>query len=100
VVLNWNSVFGAQGYRVYWWNGYQAVLLGTVGSSTTGVQISGLSPNTRSYFLIEAFSGSTVADSAWVSATTLAAAQPLNQSTAATDQHGSRKPKVGSWIAG
>ncbi|HLJ09983.1 MAG TPA: fibronectin type III domain-containing protein [Planctomycetaceae bacterium] len=70
VSLTWNSVAGAQGYRIYWWNGYQSVLLGTVGSSTTAAQISGLSPGMRSYFLVEAFSGSSVADSSWVSVVT------------------------------
>ncbi|MBI3860990.1 MAG: fibronectin type III domain-containing protein [Planctomycetia bacterium] len=98
VALKWNSVPGVQGYRIYIWNGYRAVLLGTLGSSATSAQITGLSPNTRSYFLVEAFSGTAVADSAWVSAVTLAAAQPVYQFQPATGHHGSSK--TDDWFLG
>jgi len=70
VLLTWNSQQAAQGYRVYWWNGSQAVLLSTVGSSTTSITITNLNPGSTSYFLIEAYNSSQVADSAWVSAVT------------------------------
>jgi hypothetical protein len=63
-------VTGAQGYRIYLWNGFRVVYLGAVGSSTTSVQITGLIPGSTSQFLVEAFGGGMVADSAWVSVTT------------------------------
>jgi subtilase family serine protease len=66
-LLSWNLVTGAQGYRIYWWNGYRAVFLGTVGAGTKSVQISGLTPSTTNQFLVEAYGGGSVADSAWVS---------------------------------
>lgn len=69
-LLSWNSVSGAQGYSVYWWNGSRAVLLGSVGPSTTAVQITGLNPGTTSYFLVEAYNRTQVADSQWVAVTT------------------------------
>jgi hypothetical protein len=68
--LSWNYQAAAQGYRIYWWNGSRAVLLGTVNSSTTSVQITGLNPGTTNYFLVEAFNNSQVADSQWVSIAT------------------------------
>ena len=69
-LLSWNTVSGAQGYRIYWLNGNQQVLLGTVGSSATGVQIVGLTPGSTAKFMVEAFNGITIADSVWVSVTT------------------------------
>jgi hypothetical protein len=70
VVLSWNYQPAALGYRIYWWNGRQAVLLGTVGGSTNSVQITGLSPGTTNYFLVEAFNNSQVADSQWIGVVT------------------------------
>jgi fibronectin type III domain protein len=67
--LTWGAITGAQGYRIYWWNGFRAVLLGTVGAGTTSVQITGLKPGSRNQFLVEAYGGGQVADSAWVSVT-------------------------------
>lgn len=65
--LSWNSVSGAQGYRVYWMNGTHKVLLGTVGAGTTSVLVSGLTPGAQAKFMIEAYNSTSVADSAWVS---------------------------------
>ena len=70
VKLSWGSVAGALGYRIYWWNGYQAVYLGTAGASSTSVSITGLASGTTQYFLVEAFNNTAVADSNWVSART------------------------------
>jgi hypothetical protein len=67
--LTWGAISGAQSYRIYWWNGFRAVLLGTVGAGTTSVQITGLTPGSRNQFLVEAYGGGQVADSAWVSIT-------------------------------
>ncbi len=67
--LSWNAVSGTQGYRVYEIIGSQAYLLGTVSSSTTSVQINGLTPGATFSFKVEAYSGATVADSQVVSVT-------------------------------
>jgi hypothetical protein len=69
VNLSWNAVTGAQGYRVYLWNGWRAVWLGTVDASTTSVDVVGLRPGSRPQFLVEAFNATSWADSAWVSIT-------------------------------
>jgi hypothetical protein len=68
-VLSWNAVSGAQGYRIYMWNGYQAVLLGTFSSATTSVQVTNLTPGTTAQFVVEAYNSTAVADSNWVSVT-------------------------------
>jgi len=65
VQLSWGAVAGAQGFNIYWWNGFRAVLIGTVGGSSRSVQVTGL-PGGVNQFVVEAFSGSVVADSAWV----------------------------------
>lgn len=72
-LLRWTSVSGAQGYRVYWSDGSQTQLLGSVNSRTTSVQVTGLQAGSTGYFLVEAYNGSRVGDSAWVSVTTPAA---------------------------
>jgi hypothetical protein len=71
--LTWTAVPGAQGYRIFWTNGSQVYLLGTVGSGTRSVQIINLQPGSTSKFLVEAFNGTAVGNSAWVSVTTPAA---------------------------
>jgi hypothetical protein len=68
--LNWTAVSGAQGYRIYWRSGSAVFLLGTVGAGTTHVQIVNLPPGSTSQFLIQAFRGSAVGNSAWVSVKT------------------------------
>src|SRR6185503_3263922 len=75
--LTWNSVSGAQGYRVYEMIGSQRFLLGTVSSTATSVQVTGLSAGTTYSFQIEAFNATQVAASGWASLTTPAAAQTL-----------------------
>jgi hypothetical protein len=78
-LLSWNSVSGASGYRIYYWNGYRAVLLGTAGSATTSVQISGLSAGGTYQFLVEAYNSTSVADSAWIGLTMPAASRAVAQ---------------------
>ena len=68
--LGWNAVSGAQGYRIYWLNGNQKILLGTASSTSTFVQIAGMTANSTYKFMVEAYNGSSVADSTWVSVTT------------------------------
>jgi hypothetical protein len=70
VQLSWGSVAGAQSYNIYWWNGTQAVLLGTVSGSATSVRVTGLTGGTTARFMVEAVNGSAVADSAWATVTT------------------------------
>ena len=67
--LSWNSVTSATGYRVYQVVGSQQVLLGSVGSSTTSVQITSLTPGTTVSFFVQAFNSSTSVSSAVVSVT-------------------------------
>jgi hypothetical protein len=69
-LLTWNSVSGAQGYAIYWLNGNTPVLLGTVSARTTMVEVIGLTPGSTFQFMVAAFNGNVVADSAWVSVTT------------------------------
>ena len=68
--LTWGAVTGAQGYNIYYMNGGQAVFLGAVSSRITSVRIIGLAPGSVTQFMVEAFAGSVVADSSWVSVTT------------------------------
>lgn len=75
-VLSWNSVSGAQGYRIYWINGSnQRILLGTVSASTTAAEIVNMTAGRTFKFIVEAFSGSVFADSTTVSITTSASSQ-------------------------
>lgn len=69
-LLTWGSVPHADGYRIYVMNGNQAVLIGSFGSDATGAIASGLTRGTSTQFIVEAFSGSVVADSSWVTVTT------------------------------
>jgi hypothetical protein len=69
-VLSWNSVVGAQGYRIYIMIGNQQTLLGTVGASTTMAQINSLTAGSSVKFMVEAYSGNVIANSAWISVTT------------------------------
>jgi fibronectin type III domain protein len=68
-LLKWTAVSGAEGYRIYRWNGVRAVLLGTVGATATSARVSRLRPGSTNQFLVEAYAGSQVADSSWVSIT-------------------------------
>lgn len=70
VSLSWNSVAGAEGYRIFMWDGARSVLLGTVGASTTSVRVSNLTGGSTVSFLIQAYQGVTVADSNWTTVTT------------------------------
>lgn len=69
-MLAWNSVPGAEGYRIYEMLAGQQVLVGTFNAQTLSVEIVGLTPGSTTYFMVEAFLGSVVADSSWVSVTT------------------------------
>jgi subtilase family serine protease len=64
--LSWLPIGGLQGYRVFYWNGSQQVQLALLGPTATSYRISGLAPGGTYQFLVEAYNGSTIADSDWV----------------------------------
>ena len=68
--LSWSASAGASGYEIIYWNGFQAVLLGTVSAGTTSVRISGLTQGATTYFAVIAYNGTTSAASSWASLTT------------------------------
>ena len=69
--LSWTASTGATGYEIYYLNGGQAVPLGSVGSSTTSVTISGMAAGTTYEFLVQAYNRTTTANSQWTALTTL-----------------------------
>jgi hypothetical protein len=73
-VLSWLPVATADGYRVYEMINGQKVLVDSLNSSVTSVLITGLTPGSTTSFLVEAFRGTVVSDSSWVSVITLLAA--------------------------
>lgn len=70
VLLNWNTISGAQGYRIFVMIGNQAVLLGIVSARYTNVIVTGLPPGQPTKFMVEAFNSTSIGDSAWVTVTT------------------------------
>ena len=71
--LSWTGSAGATSYAIYYWNGRQAVYLGSVSSTTTSVTISGMTANTAYQFEVVAVNSTSSAASAWVTMTTPAA---------------------------
>ena len=78
--LSWAPSAGATGYAIYYWNGFQAVLLGTVGSGTTSVTIQGLAAGSTTYFAVVAYNNTSSAASNWVGLTT-----PVSSAATAAD---------------
>jgi hypothetical protein len=70
IALSWNAVAGAQGYRIYYWNGFRAVLIGTLSATRTSATVIGLFPGSTSQLLVQAYAGTTVANSAWITVST------------------------------
>ena len=68
--LSWTASAGATQYAIYYWNGRQAVYLGSVSGSATSVTISGMSPGTTYQFAIVAENSTSSAASGWVTLTT------------------------------
>lgn len=81
--LSWTASPGATGYQIYYLNGSQAVSLGSVGSSTTSVTISGMAPGTTYEFQVRAYNSTSQASSQWTALTTLGSS--ANTRTAAVD---------------
>ncbi|HEY2838140.1 MAG TPA: fibronectin type III domain-containing protein [Pirellulales bacterium] len=65
--VSWSASAGATGYRVYEWNGSQAVQVGNVGAGTTSLAVSGLTPNSTQYFYVAAYNATTTAATGWAS---------------------------------
>jgi large repetitive protein len=88
VKLNWNDVAGESGYRVFQWNGSQAVLLTQLPANTKTFTASHLVPNQTQWFTVESFDLSTSARAAWVSINTppQAITVPTNFHVAASTQ--------------
>src|SRR5262249_37782538 len=61
--LSWGASANATGYAIYYWNGFQSVLLGTVGSGTTSVTIQGLASGSTNYFSVVAYNSTSTAAS-------------------------------------
>lgn len=70
IQLNWTSSPGATGYNVYYSDGIFVYLLGSVTAGTTSVTVTGLRPGVSYQFKVEAFHGSTVAGSNWITVNT------------------------------
>ena len=68
--LNWTAVSGTDGYNLYWSSGGTRHYLGTVGASVTSVQVVGLVSSATYQFQVEAYHGSAVAASNWLSVNT------------------------------
>ncbi|MFO0939742.1 MAG: fibronectin type III domain-containing protein [Pirellulales bacterium] len=68
--LSWTTSSSALGYRIYYWNGLRAVLLGTVSSITSSVKVTGLSAATKYQFVVQAYNATDYTNSGWVNATT------------------------------
>jgi hypothetical protein len=62
--LSWGGVKGALAYRVYQINGTQKVLLTALPGMSRTFTVNGLTPSSTSSFMVEAYAGSIVADSA------------------------------------
>jgi subtilase family serine protease len=91
--LSWTASAGATGYSIYYWNGSQAVLLGSVSGITTTASITGMSPGSTYYFYVVATNGTSRAASGWVSLTT-----PLtNPATAHDVVFGQSNAQYRSW---
>lgn len=88
--LAWNNASGATGYRVYGWNGTQAVLLGSTTPTVPAFTAKNLNPGTTYYFMVQAFNATNSASTGWISGITNAygiasptnvKATPINPST-------------------
>lgn len=83
VLLTWTPVSGAQGYHVYWSDGFDRYYLGTLAAGVTRTQVIGLSSWSFYEFQVEAYRGTVVADSNWVWVTTGA----IRHQTVGTGDH-------------
>ncbi len=84
VTLTWTFAKGAQGYRVYGWDGARSVLLGTVGPSVNSFVATNLLPGTTYSFRVEAFNATNSISTPWLAAQTRATSITAPGNPAAT----------------
>ena len=82
--LAWNGVTGANGYLVDEWINGAWKQIASLGSSTTGYSVSGLSASTTYYFDVAAYNSAGTTWANYQSATTKASAPPAAPSLTAT----------------
>jgi hypothetical protein len=80
--LSWSASAGATGYEIYWWNGSEAVPIGSVGANTTSVNIQGMSANSTNKFYVVAYNATSSAASAWFSMITPSTTAPNSAASA------------------
>jgi hypothetical protein len=98
--LSWKNVANAAGYRVYLWNGNASstpVVIANLAANKTGFQATGLLPGTTYWFYVQAFKATNFANTAWVTATTVAAI-PLEAPTRLTVEINGPTSIVLSWV--
>jgi hypothetical protein len=61
--LSWTGVALGQGYRVFSVSGTTKTLLGTTGANTFSLKVTGLTAGASKTFIVEAFDGTSIADS-------------------------------------
>src|SRR5207244_663629 len=91
--LTWSAVSGASGYRILQISGTTKTVIGTLASTTTAANITGLVAGSTDSFQVEAYNSTTAADSAVVtvklpaSTTALTAPQLTGYTTSSTTAH-------------
>ena len=70
VGLSWGASAGAQGYRLYESINGRPTLVATYPAGTSSAVMSNLTPNTSYIYNLQAFSGSSLAATPWISVTT------------------------------
>lgn len=69
VQVSWTASAGASGYAVLWSDGITTTQVASVGSRTTSLKFTGLTPGSTSSFAVKAYNAGSSATSAWVSVT-------------------------------
>jgi hypothetical protein len=98
--LSWNNVANASGYRVYIWDGNSNTtpsVIANLAANTTGFQATGLLPGKTYWFYVQAFKAADFANTAWVTATTVAAI-PLEPPTQLAVQISGPNSVLLSWV--
>jgi hypothetical protein len=98
--LSWNAVTGAQSYAIYQVSNGHNVLLGSVNSSTTSVEVTGLTPGATESFIVAAVNATSVADSSVVSVTMPSPPAQTNVTAPQVTAHAASSTSVAlSWNA-
>ena len=88
VQVSWTASAGATGYAVLWSDGTTITQVASVGSRTTSLKFTGMTPGSTSSFAVKAFNATSSATSAWVSVTLPAAVALTAPSNLAFAQFG------------